>query len=163
MSNTWPVWSPFCSGVLRGLPFPCASSRLSTPCSVVYLSYTSHSTKNHNGQCSAKATDIIQYDQLTTTPVDLTILLAQQETKHHEPRRPPPSTAIHTLRTRQQQNSTWLSASQSVRGSRRHDFHATPSYIYARPLGSYIARHLKSQFEPKAPRRRPEQTWLSIR
>jgi hypothetical protein len=128
-----------------------------------YLSNSSDSTKPHNGMCPAKATDTNQYSQLITIQVDLTILLAQQETKHDQPRRPPPGTALHTLRTRQQQqNSTWLGASQSVRGSRRHDFHATPSYIYARPLGSYISRHSGSQLEPKAPRRWSEQTWLFV-
>lgn len=68
-----------------------------------YLSLLSDSTKTHNGNSPAKATDINQYVQLTSIPVDLTILLAQQETQHHEPRRPPPRTAIHTLRTRKQQ------------------------------------------------------------
>lgn len=163
--NEMPVWSPFHSGVLRGLPFPWTDGPRagSTSCSVVCLSYTSNSTTTNNGKSLAKRTDISQYTQLTTIPVNLTILLAQQETKHYEPRRPPPGTAIHTLRTRQQQDSTWLCASQSVRRSRRHDFHATPSYIHARPLGSYIARHLESQLEPKAPRRWSEQTWLFVR
>lgn len=150
---------------IAGIALPldgCASSRLSTSCSVVYLSNSSDSTNTNNGRLLAKATDIFGYRELTTISVDLTILLAQQETKHHEPRRPPPGTAIHTLRTRQQQDSTWLSASQSVRGSRRHDFHATPSYIHARPFGSYIARNSESQLEPKAPRWWPEQTWLFV-
>ena len=166
MSNTLASVEPLLFWGIAGIALALggwASSRLSTSCSVVYLSYTSDSTKTNNGECLAQATDVKQYRQLIVTSVDLTILLAQQETKHHEPRRPPPSTAIHTLRTRQQQNSTWLSASQSVRGGRRHDIHATPSYIYARSLGSYIARHLESQFEPKAPRRWSEQTWFFVR
>ena len=107
-----PFWG------IAGIALPLdgwALSRISTSCSVVYHSYTSDSTKRHNGKRPAKATEIKQHKQLITIPVDLTILLAQQETKHHQPRRPPPRTALHTLRTRQQQqNSTWLCASQSV-------------------------------------------------
>ena len=158
--------SPSILGYLRGLPLPwtdgprAGSQHLTM---LFYLSYTSDSTKTNDGECPTKATDINRYRELITTSVGPTILLAQQETKHHEPRRPPPGTAFHTLRTRQQQTPTWLGASQPVRRSRRHDFHATPSYIYARPIGSYIARHSESQFEPKAPRRWPEQTWLFVR
>ena len=154
-----PFWG------IAGIALPLngwASSRISTSCSVVCLSYTSNSRTTNDGKSLANCTDMSQYTKLTTIPVNLTILLAQQETKHHEPRRPSPGTAIHTLRTRQQQTPTWLGASQSIRRSRRHDFHATPSYIYARPLGSYISRHSESQLQPKAPRRWPEQTWLFI-
>ena len=95
--------APSVLGYLRGWPLPwrLASSLFSTSYLVSHLYHSSDSTNTNNGRGHARSPKGIHDRQLTTIPVDLTILLAQQETKHHEPRRPPPGTTVYTLCARQ--------------------------------------------------------------
>jgi hypothetical protein len=75
----------------------------------LYFNYTSCTTRST--MVGVAITRSIERTQLTTVPVDLTLLLTQQETKYHEPRRSPPGTTIHTLRARQQQIAPSLGVS----------------------------------------------------
>lgn len=103
------VWRRF--GVFRGDRL---GERASIPTlNIVPRRLSSWSDHDQDGRYYLKATHS-KFIQLITFPVDLTLLLAQQETQFHEPRRSPPGTTVHAIRSRQQQTAPYFSASQPI-------------------------------------------------